>query len=216
MINWPLYVIPNCGHLKGQLSIEFLAVMAGLLIVVATVTLPMYAQANSDVNKLSKISEAKSAANVLATGLNNVYATGPGSSMTVEYSLPAGVLAVFLGGYENLDVDGIVTTNETVPINGRADIQILMDFNNDGLWDNTRESTIIVDTMLPSRWNEDRTDRGEDWVRDNCVHVEENGLRVGPEYATLSSRTFHLTTLIYRYDPSSKYPRRIVVLDEIR
>ncbi|MBC7219733.1 MAG: hypothetical protein H5T49_06365 [Hadesarchaea archaeon] len=202
--------------MKGQLSIEFLAVMAGLLIVVATVTLPMYAQANSDVNKLSKISEAKSAANVLATGLNNVYATGPGSSMTVEYSLPAGVLAVFLGGYENLDVDGIVTTNETVPINGRADIQILMDFNNDGLWDNTRESTIIVDTMLPSRWNEDRTDRGEDWVRDNCVHVEENGLRVGPEYATLSSRTFHLTTLIYRYDPSSKYPRRIVVLDEIR
>lgn len=195
---------------------EFLAVMAGFLIMVATATLPMYIQASFDAEKLSKISEAKAAANELAAGLNNVYVVGPGSRLTVEYSLPAGVLSIYLGGYDNLDADGVLTADETVPINGRADIQILMDFNGDGWWDNMRESIIIVDTILPSRWNEDGSGRGEDWVKENGVHVEENGLRVGPKYGTLSNRTFHRTTLIYRYDPNSQYPRRIVVLDEIR
>ncbi|MEM3421942.1 MAG: hypothetical protein QW315_06780 [Candidatus Hadarchaeum sp.] len=202
--------------MRGQLSIEFLAVMAGFLIMVATVTLPTYLQANFDAEKLSKISEAKVAANELAAGLNHLYAVGPGSRLTIEYSFPAGILNVYLGGYDNLDVDGRLTADETVPINGRADIQILMDFNGDGLWDNMRDSIITVDTVLPSRWNEDGTDRGEDWVKENCLHVEENGLKVGPEYGTLSNRTFHRTTLIYCYDPSSRYPRRIVVLDEIR
>lgn len=202
--------------MRGQLSIEFLAVLAGLLILIATITLPMYIEANENANKLTKISEAKTAANKLATGLNNVYVMGPGSRVIVEYSLPAGVLTVYLGGYEKLDIDGILTADETVPINGRADIQILMDFNGDGLWDNMREFAIVVDTLLPSRWSEDGTERGEDWIRDNGVHVEENGLKVGPDYGTLSNRTFHRTTLIYCYDPESRYKRRIVVLDEIK
>ncbi|MEM4723944.1 MAG: hypothetical protein QXP01_02910 [Candidatus Hadarchaeum sp.] len=202
--------------MRGQLSLEFLAVMAGFLIMIATVTLPMYLQASFDAEKQGKLSEAKAAAIELATGLNNVYVMGPGSRLTIEYSFPAGILNVYLGGYDNLDADGIFTADETVPINGRADIQILMDINGDGSWDNMRDSIITVDTVLPSRWNEDGTDRGEEWVKENGIHVEENGLKVGPDYGTLSNRTFHRTTLIYCYDPSSQYPRRIVVLDEIK
>jgi hypothetical protein len=202
--------------LKGQLSIEFLAVLAAFLIVAATIAMPMYLQASADADRLSKISEAKKAATIMANVLNNVYAMGPGSRLTVEYYLPPGVLAIRLGGYDELDVDGIVTTNETLPINGRADIQILMDLNGDGMWDNTIESSVIVDTILPSRWNEDGSERGDDWVRENCVHVEENKLKVGPGYGTLSAKTFHQTTFSYCYDPKGEYLRRIVVSDEIK
>ncbi|MGB9521224.1 MAG: hypothetical protein ACPL6F_00570 [Anaerolineales bacterium] len=186
------------------------------MMMAATIIIPMCNQAITDADKLSKISEAKRAASELAAGLNRVYAMGPGSSLTVEYSLPDRVLTTCLGGYENLDADGIVTADETVPINGCADIQILMDLNGDGMWDNLRDSVVIVDTILPSRWNEDGTERGEEWVKENCVHVEEQNLKIGPEHNTLSKRTFHQTTFIYCYDPSNQYPHRIVVLDEIR
>jgi len=190
-------------------------VLSGFLIVVATLTLPMYNQARSDAEKLTKISEARGAANELAKALNNLYAIGPGSKFTVEYSLPQGILAIYLGGCKKLDVDGALTTDETFSINGRADIQIWMDLNGDGRWDNTREALIIADTLLPSRWNENASDRGDDWIKENCVHVEENSLKIGLEYGTPFNRTFHRTTFTYRYDPTNEYPRRIVVLDEL-
>jgi len=200
---------------KGQLSIEFIIVLTGLLIVVATIAMPIYNQARSDAEKLAKLSEAREAANKIANALNNLYASGPGSKLTIEYLLPQGVSAVYIGGYEKLDFDGLVTADETVPINGRADIQIWLDLNGDGMWDNKREAVIIVDTILPSRWNENAVERGDDWVKENCVHVEENSLKVGSIYRTLRETTLHRTTLTYSYDPTHAYPRRIVVLDEI-
>lgn len=201
--------------MRGQLSIEFIIVLTGLLIVVATVTMPIYNQSRSSAEKVTKLSEARGAASTLANALNNIYASGPGTRLTIDYSLPQGVVAAYVGGYEKLDVDGILTTDETVSINGRADIQIWLDLDGDGMWDNTRESVIIVDTILPSRWNESAVPRGDDWVRENCVHVEDNGLRVGSLYGTLTARTFHRATLTYCYDPTYAYPRRIVVLDEV-
>lgn len=113
--------------MRGQLSVEFIIVLTGLVIVVATITMPMYNQARSDAEKVTKLLEAREAANTLANALNTLYASGPGSKLTIEYSLPQGVVTVYMGGYDKLEADGVLTTDETVPINGRADIQIWLD-----------------------------------------------------------------------------------------
>ncbi|MFH1821882.1 MAG: hypothetical protein ABH852_05545 [Methanobacteriota archaeon] len=200
--------------MKGQLSIEFMIVFTGLLIIFATITMPLYNQSRLDAEKVTKIAEAREAANALVGALNTIYASGPGSKLTIEYSLPQGVAAVYLGGYERLDVDGLIATGGRVPINGRADVQILLDFNGDGAWDGNREAVVLVDTILPSRWDENSVELDDSWVDENCVHVEEN-LKVGFSYGTLTQRTIHRTTLTYNFTPSFVYPRRILIIDEI-
>lgn len=201
--------------MRGQLSVEFIIVLTGLLLVVATVTMPMYNQARADSEKMARLSEAREAAGILAGALNSVYASGPGSKLTVEYSLPKGTVSARACGYDWLEVDGLLSTTETVPINGRADVQLFLDLDGDGAWDNIREAVIVVDTILPSRWREDAAERDDDWVIENCVHVEEGGLSVGPTYGTVTAKTTHLTTLTYLFDASLPYSRRIVIIDEI-
>ncbi len=200
--------------MRGQLSVEFIIVLTGMLLVVAAVSMPMHSQARSDAEKMTKLSEAREAANTLAGALNNLYAGGPGSRVSIKYSLPQGVVSVRMCGYEHVEVDGLLSADEIVPINGRADVQILLDLDGDGLWDNRREAAVVVDTILPSRWHEDATERGEGWVEENCVHVEESSLIVGPAYGTLFKRTFHFTSLAYFFDSSQAYLRTVVIQDE--
>ena len=92
--------------MRGQLSIEFIIVLSGLLLIIATVSMPMYNQARADVEKISKLADAREAAVTLANATNTVYAAGVGSKQTIEYWLPQGVVSVsFVGGTENrLDV----------------------------------------------------------------------------------------------------------------
>ncbi len=201
--------------MRGQLSVEFIIVLTGLLIVVATITMPMYGQARADAEKIARLSGTREAAGILAGALDSVYAGGPGSKLTVQYSLPRGAISARACGYDQLEVDGLLTTDETVPINGRADVQIYLDLDGDGAWDGTREAVVAVDTILPSRWREDAAERGDAWVTENCVHVDEGALKVGAVYGTLSGITVHLTTFTYIFDSESRYPRRIVILDEI-
>ena len=74
--------------MRGQLSIEFMIVLTGFLIIAATISMPIYNQARSDAEKMTKLSEAREAANILANALNSTYASGPRSKITIEYSLP--------------------------------------------------------------------------------------------------------------------------------
>jgi hypothetical protein len=194
---------------------EFMIVFTGLLIVVATVTLPLYNRTQVDAEKLTALAEAREAANAIAAAVNMVYAGGPGSKVTIEYWLPKNVLQVKIGGYEELEIDGIQTSDATINANGRADIQIKMDFSGKGIWDNRRETVVLIDTALPSRWEENGNSRSNDWIRENGVHVEENNLRAGTAYGTPSMRTLHRTTFTYRYDPAPLYKRRILISDEI-
>ena len=194
---------------------EFMIVFTGLLVVVAAVTLPMYNRSRADAEKLTTLAEAREAANSLANAVNTVYAGGPGSRLTIEYWLSKNVLGVKIGGYENLNVDGIQTTDEAVPANGRADIQVKMDFDGNGIWDNRRETVVLIDTVLPSRWEDNGSGRSNNWIRENCVHVEENNLKFGTGYGTLSIRTLHRTTFTYYYDHLHLYPRIILISDEI-
>jgi len=120
------------GKLRGQLSVEFIVVMSGLLIILAAVTMPMYNQARADAEKVSKLADAREAANTLVNAINVVYATGIGSRQTVEYWLPPGVVSVsFVDGAEN-----------------RVDVKIEMDLESDNV--------MQVSTILPGRDDENR------------------------------------------------------------
>lgn len=118
--------------MRGQLSVEFIVVISGLLIILAAVTMPMYNQARADAEKVSKLADAHKAANTLVNAINTVYATGVGSRQTVEYWLPPGIVSVsFVDGVEN-----------------RVDVEIGLDLESDNL--------VQVSTILPSREDENR------------------------------------------------------------
>ena len=121
--------------MKGQLSVEFIVVVSGLLIILAAITMPMYNQARADADKVSKLADAREAANTLTNALNTVYASGVGSKQTVEYWLPKGVASVsFVDGAEN-----------------RVDVKIELDLESDNV--------MQVSTILPSE-----TYAGENYV----------------------------------------------------
>lgn len=92
--------------MRGQLSIEFLIVLTGMLLILATVTIPLSDQARADAEKITKLADAREAANTIANALNTVYAGGVGSKQAVEYRLPEDVLSIsFVDGAGNrLDV----------------------------------------------------------------------------------------------------------------
>lgn len=118
--------------MKGQLSIEFIVVFTALLLIVATTTMPLYESARADAEKLSKLTDAREAANAIVNTLNMVYAGGVGSKQTVEYSLPNDILSIsFVSGDEN-----------------RINVRIVMNFE--------RDNVIQVGTILPSRSDENR------------------------------------------------------------
>lgn len=194
--------------LRGQLSIEFIIVLAGLLLVVATVTMPLYNQARTDAEKTAKLADAREAANTIANALNTLYASGPGSKLIIEYWLPEGVENLRIGGWENVDVDGIETTDENVSRNGRADVQIWLDLDGDGEWDNKREAVVLVDTHLPSRWYENGDEREIAWVNENAVHVEDK-----PELLNIdpNNRALYQMTLNYVYRSTYVYRRSVTI-----
>lgn len=195
--------------MRGQSSTEFLIVISCLLMVLGSVSIPLYNRSRDDAQRLVDTSDAREAATTLANALNTIYADGIGSRQTVEYWLPRGVVAFRACGYENVDVDGVDTNDTDVPVNSRADVQVLFDFDGNGVWDNKRESVVIVDTILPSRWDENGNERGSGWVRENCVHVEDKNLKFNP-----NSRTRHRVTLEYK-NIGGVYPRCITVSDVV-
>jgi hypothetical protein len=175
-------------HEGGQLSLEFMIVFVGLLMIVASVTYPLYDQAREDADRLNRLSEAREAANALANALSSLYASGPGSKQTIEYWLPEGVVEI----YANLGEDGVDTPDEDVSPNGRMDVQILFDFDGDDTWDNTRNSVVLVNTLLPSDRYENGESRDNEWVRENAVHIQDGKLILNH-----LARTYHRTTLEY-------------------
>ncbi|MEW6592293.1 MAG: class III signal peptide-containing protein [Candidatus Hadarchaeota archaeon] len=176
--------------MRGQLSIEFLIVFVGMLLIAATVTYPLYDNARTDAEKMSALSEAREAANTMVNAINMVYASGPGSKQTVEYWLPKNVLKFYI----NLDEDGIATSTGIVAKNGRIDAQVRFDYDLSGAWDNKRDAIVLVDTLLPSRWYENGDNRGDNWITENAVTVEDWNLNLDTNH-----RVHHRVTLEYVY-----------------
>lgn len=61
---------------RGQFSIEFIVVLGVLLTLLASISLPLYENSSAEAQKLTKLSQARQAANKLVSALNTVYAGG--------------------------------------------------------------------------------------------------------------------------------------------
>lgn len=182
--------------MKGQLSVEFMVVFIGLLLIVGAVTYPTYENSKSELERSIVLAEAKSAAVSLATVLNTLYASGVGSKQTIEFWLPKGVAEVRM----NVGADGVNAADENIAPNGYLDVQILLDFDGDGAWDNRRDAAVVVETLLPSMWDENGLSRDSDWIKENAIHVEDFALKLDPV-----RRTKHRTSFKFYYGlPPSK------------
>jgi hypothetical protein len=194
---------------SGQFSVEFVIIIAFLLIALATISLPMYNRARADAQRSSDLADAREAAYSLANALNTVYADGVGSKQTIEYWLPKGVAVV----YADADIDGVDTDNngtpDNPPRNGRLEVQIWFDLDGDNIPElGDRESVVVVETVLPSKWDENGNLR-QDW-ENQCPEVEDENLRT-----ILTNRTFHQVTMTYTYSAGRSQPRRITIVDSI-
>lgn len=181
-------------NLKGQLSMEFMIVFVGMLMIAASVTYPLYDDARAGADKLNKLLEGRNAAAKLANALNVLYAGGPGSKQTVEYSLPKGVVNI----YVHMDMDGVTTTDGSISKNGRTDIHVQFDFDGDSKWDNTLDSLVLFDTILPSRWYENGDEIDDNWLIENGMGIQDWSLSIDSAH-----RTYHRVTLDYRFEPVS-------------
>lgn len=191
------------------MGLEFLIIFSSLMVLLAALTLPLYQEARDKARKFSVLAETRETAGKIAAAINAVYGAGAGARTQTEVWFPKEVVGIQIGGYGNLDVDGLVASDGEIRKNGRADVRILLDFDGDGKWDNKLGSTVVVDTLLPSRWWENGEERGGRWVRENGVHVEENF------FLLPGMRTKHKLTFTFVYDPFHTYPRRILLLDEV-
>lgn len=124
---------------SGQFSIEFIVVWGVLLLVVATVTLPLYESSSDDAQEMTDLSQARKAANKIASALNTVYSGGVGSKQTVKYSLP--------GGVRQIRVDENVDGTDDVPRDNRMDVQIVMNWEGNNI--------VLINTLLPSQYIDD-------------------------------------------------------------
>ena len=192
---------------SGQFSVEFIIIVAFLIIALATITLPMYARARGTAQNSSDLADAREAASILANALNTVYAGGVGSKQTIECWLPKGVTAV----YADADIDGVDTDNNGIPDNpkrnGLLDVQVWFDLNGDNIPEfGNREAVVLVETILPSKWDENGNLK-QNW--ENQVHkVGDENFRIDPNH-----RILHQITLTYIYSSSSSQPRRITIVD---
>jgi len=194
---------------SGQFSVEFMIVITFLLIALATISMPMYNRARADAQKASDLADAREAASALANALNTVYAGSVGSKQTIEYWLPKGVAAV----YADADIDGVDTDNDGIPDNpprnGCLDVQIWFDLNGDNIPElGNREAVVVVETILPSRWDENGNPK-QDW-ENQCPKIEDENLRVD-----ITHRTLHQVTITYVYSAGYAQPRRIAIVDNI-
>lgn len=194
---------------SGQFSVEFMVVIAFLLVVLATISIPMYDQARADAQGASDLADAREAASTLVNALNTAYAGGADSKQTVEYWLPEDVAAV----YADADIDGVDTDNDGTPDdpprNGRLDVQIWFDLDGDNNPDlGDREAVVLVETILPSKWDENGNLR-QDW-ESRCPEVEDENFMID-----LTHRTLHQVTMSYTYNADYARPRRIALVDNI-
>ncbi len=123
---------------SGQFSIEFLVVLGVLLAILGSISWPMYNSAREDAQRVTRLAEAREAANEIVSALNTVYSGWVGSKQTIDYSLPSGVWQI--------RVDESVDGTDDVFRDNRMDVQIEMNWEGDNI--------VLVDTIIPSQYIE--------------------------------------------------------------
>lgn len=115
-------------ELGGQLSLEFLLLLAIVFTFLSTTTMPLYQDSKTMARELTQRRNARDAAQKISSGLETVYIDGLSSEETVNYWLPDRV--------ENV---------KAVPIDNR--VAIVVYFQQEDETENA-----ISRTMFPAKW----------------------------------------------------------------
>ncbi len=149
---------------RGQLSIEFGLILGVLVILLASVTFPLFQSSQEDVGRMKRLSEGREAASELANALNMVYSGGVGSRQTVELSLP-----------ENSSE--ITVREEIGDSENRIDVLVLFEQGDENVRVNT-----VMSTENHEKWGRyPKIDNLEDLELDN--HEKRYALRVEYRYS---------------------------------
>ncbi len=118
---------------KGQFSIEFIFVLAALLAVLVSVSIPLYRSSRESTEEITDTLEARKALNSISQGLNSTYSGFSGNKKKAVYWLPKNVDNIYGNAVDNHFV-----------------VKLALDSG-----DNT--VTLSSDTILPGYW-ENRID----------------------------------------------------------
>lgn len=88
---------------KGQFSIEFIVVLGALLIIISSVSLPLFNDSRESVGQIKDMTLARDAANKLAFSINAAYTEGLGAKYTVDFRLSEGIENIKIGDSEDYD-----------------------------------------------------------------------------------------------------------------
>lgn len=125
--------------LRGQISIEYAAVLVLFLIVLV----PVLYVGMMDIQISGQVSQARVAVDAIADSADRVYAQGPGATTTVEVYLPAGIERAEFNERE-------VNIKLNLPTGGTTDVYALARANLTGVMPTLPGRHVLVVTMNSS------------------------------------------------------------------
>lgn len=108
---------------KGQVSAEYLLTVVVILIILASVSIPLVGKSVNDTMDISKSADVDNAVNSIANAVNLVYANGPGAKRTISVYMPITQTLTVNGG--NLQMNVPLNT----PLNGESSKNITANIN---------------------------------------------------------------------------------------
>lgn len=128
---------------KGQASVEYLLLIVVILIILASVTIPLVSSSVNSTMDISRASDAKNAIQNIANAVDLVYANGPGAKRTVNVYIPLN-LVLQGNNTQNIGMNVPLSGNETKYVN--SDLNYNVTFDNANF--NQGWSTVTVNWVV--------------------------------------------------------------------
>ena len=111
---------------KGQASVEYLLLIVVILIILASVTIPLVSSSVNSTMDISRASDAKNAIQNIANAVDLVYANGPGAKRTVNVYIPLN-LVLQGNNTQNIGMNVPLSGNETKYVNSDHNYNVTFD-----------------------------------------------------------------------------------------
>ncbi|MDD4810872.1 MAG: hypothetical protein PHY53_06800, partial [Methanobacterium formicicum] len=131
---------------KGQASVEYLLLIVVILIILASVTIPLVISSVNSTMDISRASDAKNAIQNIANAVDLVYANGPGAKRTVNVYIPLN-LVLQGNNTQNIGMNVPLSGNETKYVN--SDLNYNVTFDNANF--NQGWSTVTVNWVVGNK-----------------------------------------------------------------
>ncbi|CEA14403.1 MULTISPECIES: hypothetical protein [Methanobacterium] len=131
---------------KGQASVEYLLLIVVILIILASVTIPLVSSSVNSTMDISRASDAKNAIQNIANAVDLVYANGPGAKRTVNVYIPLN-LVLQGNNTQNIGMNVPLSGNETKYVN--SDLNYNVTFDNANF--NQGWSTVTVNWVVGNK-----------------------------------------------------------------